>query len=116
MAEDSYPVYSADDFFEDVHGNYNFDASKLREAHAMCQKNTELAMAKAVKNEYEFEKIFVANTFTRKWEMDVYYELAEKYGFKVYSIIVENRHGSSNMHEVPEEQVQRMKDRFEILL
>jgi hypothetical protein len=48
--------------------------------------------------------------------MTPYFELAEKYGYRVYSLIVENRHGGINEHEVPEDKLQIMKNRFEIKL
>jgi hypothetical protein len=48
--------------------------------------------------------------------MKPYYEMAETYGYKVFSIIVENRHGGINQHNVPEEVLNSMKNRFEIQL
>jgi hypothetical protein len=61
-------------------------------------------------------KIVVSNTFTQEWEMDNYYKLAERFGYRVYSVIVENRHGGVNEHGVPEEKLEQMKNRFEINL
>jgi hypothetical protein len=58
----------------------------------------------------------VSNTFTQEWEMEPYFELAKTYGYKVFSIIVENRHGGENQHEVPEEVLTKMRERFEITL
>jgi hypothetical protein len=66
--------------------------------------------------EDNIDKIVVSNTFTQEWEMDTYYELAKKYGYTVFSIIVENRHGGVNQHGVPEDKLQQMRDRFEIFL
>jgi hypothetical protein len=40
----------------------------------------------------------------------------QQYGYKVVSLIVENRHGSKNVHDCPEETVERMRNRFEISL
>jgi hypothetical protein len=40
--------------------------------------------------------------------------LAEKYDYRVHSLIVENRHGGINEHGVPEDKLQVMRDRFEI--
>jgi hypothetical protein len=48
--------------------------------------------------------------------MKPYFELSEKYGYKVFSIIVENRHGGTNEHGVPEDKLKIMKKRFEISL
>jgi plasmid replication initiation protein len=48
--------------------------------------------------------------------MKAYYELAEKYGYRVYSLIVENSHNGTNAHDVPEDKIEQMKNRFEIKL
>jgi hypothetical protein len=62
------------------------------------------------------KKIIVSNTFTQEWEMQPYFDLAEKYGYRVYSLVVENRHGGVNEHGVPQETLDKMKNRFEIKL
>jgi hypothetical protein len=62
------------------------------------------------------DKVIVSNTFTQEWEMKAYYELAEKYGYRVHSIIIENRHGGVNEHGVPDDKLEIMKNRFEISL
>jgi len=49
-------------------------------------------------------------------EKSPYFDLAKTYGYQVFSLIVENRHGGLNQHGVPEDKVQIMKDRFEIKL
>lgn len=103
-------VLSADDFFLDENGNYNFDPTKLKEAHNDCL----LKCVERMKN--EFSKIVVANTFTQEWEMERYFEIAERYRYRIHTVIVENRHGSKNIHEVPEDKLQIMKDRFNIKL
>jgi hypothetical protein len=48
--------------------------------------------------------------------MKQYYELADKYGYTVFSLIVENRHGGVNEHGVPKEKLEQMKNRFEVKL
>jgi hypothetical protein len=48
--------------------------------------------------------------------MEEYYKLAERYGYRVHSLIVENRHGGINEHNVPEEKLEQMKTRFEVKL
>jgi hypothetical protein len=63
-----------------------------------------------------WERIVVSNTFTQTWEMQPYFDLAERYGYRVYSLIVENRHGGVNEHGVPEDKLEIMKNRFEISL
>jgi hypothetical protein len=62
------------------------------------------------------DKIAVSNTFTQEWEMVPYFEMAKRHGYKVFSIVVENRHGGTNVHEVPEEKLEQMRNRFEFKL
>jgi predicted kinase len=109
VGDKDYCHKEADMYFVDSKGNYKFDFSLIKEAHAWCQEEVEFLM------KYE-HKIVVSNTFTQEWEMQDYYDLAKKYGYKVNSIIVENRHGGVNEHNVPQETLEKMKQRFEIKL
>jgi len=111
-----YAVCEADKFFYDKEGNYNFDPSKIKDAHAWCKNEVETRMIDHQNNEQYYPEIAVSNTFTQEWEMKDYFDLAEKYGYKVVSLIVENRHGGKNVHGVPEDKLEIMKNRFEIKL
>ncbi len=111
-----YAVCEADKFFYDKEGNYNFDPSKLKEAHTWCKNQVETKMIDHQNNQQYYPEIAVSNTFTQEWEMEDYFKLAEKYGYKVVSLIIENRHGGQNVHGVPEDKLQIMKDRFQIKL
>ena len=64
----------------------------------------------------EYPKIVVSNTFTQEWEMQPYIDMSKEHGYKVFTIIVENRHGGLNEHNVPDEIIDKMKERFEIVL
>lgn len=103
-------VLSADNYFIDDKGNYNFDSTKLKEAHNDCQ----LKCAERMK--LEISRIVVANTFTQEWEMKTYYDMAERYKYRVHALVVENRHEGNNIHNVPDDKLQQMKNRFEIKL
>ena len=113
----NYAICEADTFFYDKEGNYNFDATKLKLAHVWCfhQVRDKMEENKASQGLY-YPEIVVSNTFTQEWEMEKYYELAEQYGYRVFSIIVENRHGGVNQHGVPDEKLEQMKNRFQIKL
>lgn len=105
------PVFEADQYFIDSEtGEYKFDGSKIKLAHNWCKLRVEQSM------EDDSQKIAVSNTFTQEWEMDTYYELAKQYGYRVFSLIVENRHGGVNEHGVPEDKLEIMKNRFEVKL
>ena len=73
-------------------------------------------MKDSLLNNQYYREIAVSNTFTQEWEMDEYYKLAKKYGYTVFTVIVENRHGGVNTHGVPEDKLEIMKNRFEIKL
>ena len=103
-------VFEADHYFYDNDGNYNFIPSEIKEAHKECQQFVGYAMESSI------PKIAVSNTFTQEWEMEPYFEMAKKYGYAVFTVVVENRHGGKNVHNVPEDKIQVMKDRFQINL
>ena len=110
-------VFEADKFFYGPDGEYKFDGSKLKDAHEWCRASVEAAMRDNHSTAgRHFPEIVVSNTFTREWEMQAYLDLAKKYEYNVVSLIVENRHGGKNVHGVPDEKVQEMRDRFEIKL
>ncbi|MNF53277.1 hypothetical protein D3C85_374710 [compost metagenome] len=105
--------HEADDYFHMDGGvwceNYNFDASKLYSAHRACQKWTCDCMQDGC-------TVVVSNTFTTEKELKPYLAFAEEYGYTVTSLIVENRHGNTSIHDVPEETLQKMQGRFSVKL
>ena len=110
-------VCEADKYFVDKEtGEYKFDFTKIKEAHKFCQDLVETYMKDSLLNDQFYREIAVSNTFTQEWEMEPYFKLAEKYGYKTFSLIVENRHGGVNEHGVPEDKLEIMKNRFEVKL
>jgi len=101
--------FSADDYFttyiKDGREVYNFDPSLLNEAHRRCQSNVEGIMKRGL-------GVTVHNTFTTEKEIQPYLDLAEKYGYVVISLIVENRHGSKSVHDVPEDTLIKQEARL----
>lgn len=112
-------VVSADDYFTNGTGQYNFDPTKIKAAHLWCIEATR-SWIKSIDacpdNDYSDRIIGIANTFTQEWEMQPYFELAQEYNIQVHTVIVENRHGGRNVHGVPDDAVKRMRDRFEVVL
>ena len=107
--------FEADMFFINKEGEYQFDFSKLKDAHKWCQNSVEEVM-KGWGNVLPTNKVVVSNTFTQEWEMEPYFELAKKYDYTVFTVVVENRHGGNNVHNVPEDKIEQMANRFEIKL
>lgn len=106
--------FETDNFFM-VDGEYKFDVTKLKAAHEWCQNSVNTAMILNITTDLN-STIVVSNTFTQEWEMKPYFDMAETYGYRVFSLIVENRHGGVNQHGVPEDKLEIMKNRFETKL
>ena len=102
-------ICCADDWFM-RDGKYTWKAENVGAAHAWSQRKCRRFMKVNV------ERIVVANTSTTEREMKPYYKLAKNFNYRVFSIIVENRMNSKNIHDVPNETIQKMKNRFEISL
>jgi len=110
-------VCEADKYFVDKEtGEYKFDAKFIKNAHEFCRNTVEQYMQDNQVNDHFYTSIAVSNTFTQEWEMAPYFELAEKYGYRVFSIVVENRHGGKDIHNVPQVALDAMRDRFQLKL
>jgi len=110
--EDRFMV-SADDFFVDDSGEYNFNPDLLKKAHTWCQKECLEAM------EDGFEIIVVHNTFTRKWECDPYLEMAQKnnYVIQVLSLydggLSDQELSQRGTHNLSAYQIQKQRKRWD---
>jgi len=65
--------------------------------------------------------VILANTCTQEYEFDRYVKLAKLDGYRVYFLVVENRHGGTNDQRPPEKRVPEdivlgMENRFELKL
>lgn len=98
-----YEHYEADQFFM-LDGAYRFDGAKLPEAHAWC-----LSMANACLS--RGGDCVVANTFSRKWEMQPYIDAAKSVGARVR--IIEAKGEYQNVHGVPAASIDAMRRRWE---
>jgi len=95
-------VVSADDYFTDADGNYNYDFNKIGAAHKQCQDRFMEAL-----KESAVTGIIVSNTNTKESDFKFYIEAAEKVGAQIFSIVLENRHGNENIHGVPNQTLDR---------
>lgn len=93
--------FEADMFF-DMNGGYN--PQKIKAAHLWCQGKAFAALA-------EGHHVVVSNTFTRRWEMEPYIKAAKTVGAEVEEIICTGTW--PNVHGVPPEKVEQMRERFE---
>ena len=103
IADDN--VCEADDYFINMDGEYMYNPANVPVAHRCCHRKCERLMAQ------KEITVAVSNTFTRHIEYESYLELADKYDYRVIKIICTGNF--KNVHNVPEEVIQRMRDRFE---
>lgn len=103
-------VCCADDFHTDRDGNYNWKPENVGRAHNWCQRKCERFLKNGI------TPTIIANTTTTERELKPYLDLAKKYGYRAFSVIVENRHGGVNTHDVPEETLNKMENRFNVKL
>ena len=85
--------------------DYKFDISRIREAHQWCQDSVKYAFANGAK------KVVVSNTFTTKKELQPYFDIVKDMNILPHVILCQNNFG--NIHNVPQEALTRMNDRFE---
>lgn len=98
-------VCEADNYFvSDYDGVYRYDAKKIGLAHGWCKDITQNAM------ENKIPVVVLSNTNTDPNHFKSYEEMAKKFGYTVIHLIVENRHGGTNSHNVPEEALARMEE------
>ena len=106
MAKKLFPNHErveSDLFMINEAGEYEFDPGRLAETHARCQETTALLLSRGF-------DVVVANTFTRFWEMDPYLAM----NYSSIEIYIANGQYRS-IHDVPDEVIIRMNDRFELI-
>ncbi len=106
-----YPIFSVDDYFtEKSSGNYIFNFAQNYLAYQLCQENTRKSMLEKT------EKIFIHNTFTIEWELEPYFMLAAFFNYRVFVVTVENRHKKANIHNISDEQIKKMAEKYKVSL
>ena len=112
LSEDGkHPIFSVDDYFTNSEtGEYIFDFKNNHLAYKFCEENTKRSMVN------KLSKIIIHNTFTMDWELEPYFKLASQYNYAMFVVTVENYHQSGNAHEVSDEQLQKMAEKYKVKL
>ena len=92
------------DMYHMRNGVYEFDASRVRDAHKWCQESAMAALL-------EGKSVVVSNTFTQKFEMQPYRDFAAEHDITVH--IVEMKRNFGSVHNVPFDVLERMAARWE---
>ena len=110
--------FEADMYFEQLNPitgiiDYNFDVTKLGQAHAWCKQQTRQALEQG-------RKVYVSNTFSTIKELAPYIEMAQELQAKVVIHemseipVVEGKRKS--IHNVPQHVIDRMIKRWDLKL
>jgi predicted kinase len=108
--EGKFPVFSIDDYFTDEMGRYEFRFQENHLAYKQCEERVGDAMQQGV------SKIIVHNTFTMEWEMEPYVKLAAEHSYRLHVATVEKWHDGTNVHEIPQEHIERMRSKYTVKL
>lgn len=98
------PIWEADMYFTNKNGEYRFDPCSLTAAHNWCRLSVWADLRAG-------NDVIVANTFTKLWELAEYLAMAEDFEADVE--IIRCTGTFNNVHGVPSDKVQKMRDGYE---
>lgn len=87
-----------------IDGKYQWEGNKVAQRAKDAQNITNMIMSCGC-------DVVVSNTFTRLWELQPYLDLAKIHNYKVEIWTCTKNYG--NVHNVPEESIKKMKNRWE---
>lgn len=107
LGEENWFHVEADMFFmHDTESGsmYVFDPKKIPQAHDWCQKQAAIALERG-------DNVVVANTFSRRWEIEPYDKMATALNCDFQ--VMQCDGSFQNVHNVPQQVIENMKSRWE---
>lgn len=104
LGKEDWEHHEADMYFINYSGKYEFDPSALHSAHNWCQENTYCYLLNSI-------NVVVSNTFTTLKELKPYFLIAKEFG--IVPSVVHCQHSFGNIHDVPQETIDKMKARWQ---
>jgi hypothetical protein len=104
------PHFEHDAYLFTPEGEYLWTEGRMAYAYRACKRDTKQAMID------RNEAVVVSNVFPTGRSMKNYIKLAEEYGYGVTYIVVENRRGGQNVHNVPDDVLVSMRNAFQVEL
>ncbi|RWS29766.1 NEDD4-binding protein 2-like protein [Leptotrombidium deliense] len=108
-------VYSTDDFFTSKNSIYQYDWSRIEEAHQWNQVRTLNAILEGI------TPIFIDNTNLEEWEMRPYLIMGYDNGYKLCLLepntvwkFKTGHLARCNKHAISKDKIERMKERFDL--
>jgi tRNA uridine 5-carbamoylmethylation protein Kti12 len=90
---------------------YEFDVKRLGEAHEWCREQARSYLELIMRYPTVTRGVIVSNTFTTRWELGPYFDMAEDFGIIPQVILCQGNW--KNVHDAPQEVIDKMKARFE---
>lgn len=103
-----YHVHKEADMYFMRGGKYKFDFTKLNAAHTWCQDEVRKYLRSG-------DNVVVTNTLTQSWEFDAYLSLIAEIGMEGIDVslrVVEMKTQYQNIHGVPEDKMDKMRQRW----
>ena len=104
---------SVQDFFVSDEGEYHFEPAQLKPAHEWCVDSCEDLLSEG------HSVVVVHNCFTRKWEVDPYMELGNRFGYRIHVINLYDRGlndlelSQVNVHDINPNTIQKQRQRWD---
>ena len=89
-------------------GSYKFEPTGIGLAIAACKAKFKEAVDSGER------RIAVANMFSRHEDAAFYIDVAKRNGYKVFQMVVENVNGTTSIHGVKDEDIERQRKKFEV--
>lgn len=99
-------LVEADMFFINKDGEYKHVKRFIKDAHSWCQQEMKRLLLAG-------HNVVVANTFIKKWEVENYLKLAQSLGLDLEVEVIEAKGRYQNVHGVPSEIVERMRNQYQ---
>lgn len=105
---------SADDYFYDEDGSYKFNPEEFKAAHEWCKNEVEVCAKQG------YEVIVVHNPFTRKWEVDPYFQIAISNGYRISVLnlydsgLNDAQLASRSEQDIPVHNIRKQRQRWEL--
>ncbi|QEQ94958.1 hypothetical protein pEaSNUABM56_00182 [Erwinia phage pEa_SNUABM_56] len=93
----------ADMYMYNADGVYDWQASKLKHAHNWVYQMLKKSMEAGV------GPLILSDTNVKQRDLQTYLDLAAEYDYRITSLVVENRHGNSSLHDVPDKTMRRQE-------
>ncbi len=108
---EKYPVFAIDHYFTNkITGEYVFNFAENYLAYQQCENLCKEALKQGI------TKVFIDNTFTLGWELTPYFKLAAEFDYMLYVITVEKYHDNKNVHDISQEQLEKMAEKYKVKL